>query len=343
MTMMMCKQAHASLLQLPIKLSLLRCQPQKEKVVVVMGATGAGKSKLSVDIATRYPAEVINADKMQVYQGLDIVTNKNTDHECLGVPHHLIGIADPDADFGVDDFIRTSSIAIKSIVGKGKLPIIAGGSNSFIEALIDDRNYEFRSQYDVCFLWVDVAMPVLNRFVSDRVDRMVAAGMVEEVRKMYKPNSNYSKGIRRAIGVPEFDSFFRSEYSSSIDDETRSRLLESAINEVKINTFALACRQLKKIHRLRDVKGWKIHRIDATKAFEQRGKLADEAWSELVKAPGHAIVNEFIHNHFCSSHVASTAYCSGGDTTRGYKRTAAAMGLWQLRVGESLGTEEMIR
>ncbi|KAI3682729.1 hypothetical protein L1987_82926 [Smallanthus sonchifolius] len=314
MTMMMCKQAHASLLQIPIKLSLLRSHPQKEKVVVVMGATGTGKSRLSIDLAARWPAEVINVDKMQVYQGLDITTNKISYQDCVGVPHHLLGIVDPDADFTAGDFVRTSSLAIKSIMGRGKLPIIAGGSNSFIEALIDDRNYEFRSRYDVCFLWVDVAMPVLHQFVSDRVDRMVAAGMVEEVRKMYNPNSDYSKGIRRAIGVPEFDSFFRSEYSSSTDDETRSKLLISAINEVKINTCTLACRQLLKIHRLRNVNGWKIHRIDATKVFEQTGKFADDAWSETVKSPGTAIVRQFLHDHSTNS-----------TTTGGfiYERTAA--------------------
>ncbi|KAI3829627.1 hypothetical protein L1987_03754 [Smallanthus sonchifolius] len=314
MTVMMCKQAHASLLQIPIKLSLLRRCPQKEKVVVVMGATGTGKSRLSIDLAARYPAEVINADKMQVYQGLDITTNKISEEDCVGVPHHLLGIVDPNADFTARDFVRTSSLAIKSILGRGKLPIIAGGSNSFIEALIDDRNYEFRSRYDVCFMWVDVAMPVLHQFVSDRVDRMVAAGMVEEVRKMYNPNSDYSKGIWRAIGVPEFDSFFRSEYSSSTDDETRSRLLISAINEVKINTCTLSCKQLLKIHRLKNVNGWKIQRIDATKVFEQTGKFADDAWSETVKAPGTAIVRQFLHDQYSNSTAA------GGFI---YERTAA--------------------
>ncbi|KAK1428257.1 hypothetical protein QVD17_17087 [Tagetes erecta] len=295
--MMICKQAHASLMQIPIKLSLLRRRPQKEKVVVVMGATGTGKSRLSIDIAGRFASEVINADKMQVYQGLDITTNKISDEEAAGVTHHLIGIKDPEDEFTSGDFVRASLLAIKSITSRGKLPIIAGGSNSFIEALVDDRNFEFRSRYEVCLLWVDVAMPVLNRFVSDRVDRMVAAGMVDEVRKMYNPNSDYSKGIRRAIGVPEFDTLFRYEYSSIIDEETRLELLESAINEVKINTCTLACRQLRKIHRLRTVKGWKIHRIDATKAFEQTGKLSDDAWSELVMTPATAIVNEFINNY----------------------------------------------
>ncbi|XP_071716389.1 adenylate isopentenyltransferase 3, chloroplastic-like [Rutidosis leptorrhynchoides] len=299
LTMMLTQQAQPSLLKIPtggMDLSVLRCRPQKEKVIVVVGATGTGKSRLSIDLATRYPAEIINSDKMQVYEGLDIVTNKISNEECEGVPHHLLGIVDSKAEFTARNFVTTASLAMKSIVGRGKLPIIAGGSNSFIEALIDDKNYEFRSRYDVCFLWVDVAMPVLHRFVSDRVDRMVEAGIVEEVRKMYNPNGDYSKGIRRAIGVPEFDTYFRAEYLSSSDKSIREKLLQEAINETKVNTCKLACRQLEKIHRLRNVKGWNIHRLDATSVFEKRGREAEELWAEMVVGPGSVIVNQFLFN-----------------------------------------------
>ncbi|KAJ9543068.1 hypothetical protein OSB04_022775 [Centaurea solstitialis] len=314
MTMMMCPQTQSPLLQIPtggIEMPpVVRCRPPREKVVVVMGATGTGKSRLSIDLAARYPAEVINSDKMQVYEGLDIVTNKITDSECGGIPHHLLGIVDPEADFTAGDFASTASLTMKSIVGRGKLPIVAGGSNSFIEALIDDDLG--RARYDVCLLWVDVAMPVLHRFVSDRVDRMVAAGIVDEVRKMYKPNADYSRGIRRAIGVPEFDKYFRAEFSSSVDKRTRAKLLEEAINETKINTCKLACRQIGKIHRLRNVKGWKIHRLDATPFFQNRGREADKIWEEAVAGPGSVIVNQFLYNFGHSRSFAAAATVDGG-------------------------------
>ncbi|GJX92157.1 adenylate isopentenyltransferase 3, chloroplastic-like protein [Tanacetum coccineum] len=314
--MMMCKQAYA-VMQIPtggLDLSVLRCRP-KEKVVVVMGATGTGKSRLSIDLATRFSAEIINSDKMQVYKGLDIVTNKISEEECEGVPHHLLGIVDPEADFTAGNFVSTASLAMRSIVGRGKLPIIAGGSNSFIEALVDDENYEFRSRYDVCFLWVDVATLVLNKFVSDRVDQMVARGMVEEARKMYNPNADYSKGIRRAIGVPEFDSYFRAEYSSSTDEKTRSMLLGAAINETKLNTCKLARRQLDKIHRLKNVKEWKIHRLDATKVFQKKGREANDAWAELVSQRASEIVDEFPYT-FDHSRGFATKTDIGGRRTR---------------------------
>ncbi|KAK9055784.1 hypothetical protein SSX86_026869 [Deinandra increscens subsp. villosa] len=299
--MMMCKQAQA-IMQIPtggMDLSAVsRRRPHKEKAVVVIGATGTGKSRLSIDIATRFPAEIINSDKIQVYEGLDIVTNKISEDECRGVPHHLLGIVDPESDFNAGNFVSTALLAMKSIVGRRKLPVIAGGSNSFIEALVDDENYQFRSRYDVRILWVDVAMHVLEQFVSDRVDRMVAAGMVEEVRNIYNPNADYSKGIRRAIGVPEFDPYFRAEYSSSTDHKTRAMLLETAINETKMNTCKLGRRQIEKIHRLIQVKGWEIHRLDATEVFQKKGREADEAWEELVARPASLIVDDFLFGNY---------------------------------------------
>nr|GFA96607.1 adenylate isopentenyltransferase 3, chloroplastic-like [Tanacetum cinerariifolium] len=321
--MMMCKQAYAPLMQIPTG-GVLRCLPKKEKVVVVMGATGTGKSRLSIELATRFRAEIINSDKMQVYKGLDIVTNKISEEECEGVPHHLLGIVDPEADFTAGNFVSTASLAMRLIVGRGKLPIIAGGSNSFIEALVDDENYEFRSRYDVCFLWVDVATLVLNKFVSDRVDQMVARGMVEEARKMYNPNADYSKGIRRAIGVPEFDSYFRAEYSSSTDKKTRSMLLEAAINEIKLNTCKLARRQLDKIHRLKSVKGWQIHRLDATKVFQKKGTEANDVWAELVSQPASEIVDKFLHTLDHSRGFATTTDIGGRRTRETEMRAVMA-------------------
>uniref|UniRef100_A0A6N2MZL3 Adenylate isopentenyltransferase n=1 Tax=Salix viminalis TaxID=40686 RepID=A0A6N2MZL3_SALVM len=111
---------------------------RKDKVVFVLGPTGTGKSRLAIDLATHFPAEVVNCDKMQVYKGLDIVTNKVTEEECRGVPHHLLGIADPDADFTSEDFKHHASLVVESIVTRDRLPIIAGGSNSYVEALAND-------------------------------------------------------------------------------------------------------------------------------------------------------------------------------------------------------------
>ncbi|KAF3436323.1 hypothetical protein FNV43_RR23415 [Rhamnella rubrinervis] len=287
-----------------LKPNLFNLRHQKEKVVIVMGATGTGKSRLSIDLATRFSAEIINSDKMQVYEGLDVVTNKITNEEQRGVPHHLLGILKkPNADFTVTDFCDKASITVESILSHNRLPIIVGGSNSYIEHLIDDYNYKlFRSKYDCCFLWVDVSMPVLNSFVSDRVDAMLLNGMVDEVRNIFDPNANYSKGIRRAIGVPEFDKYLRNE--QFLDEKSRAGLLQEAIKQMKENTSKLACRQLGKIQRLRNIKGWNLHRLDATEVFRKRGKEADLAWENLVAGPSTEIVGQFLCNVSAPADVA---------------------------------------
>ncbi|KAJ0092793.1 hypothetical protein Patl1_25460 [Pistacia atlantica] len=293
LSMSACKQAVQPLVNFQGALNMEPFFRRKDKVVFVMGATGTGKSRLAIDLATRFPAEIVNSDKIQVYKGLEIVTNKVTEEECNGVPHHLLGTIDPNSNFTATDFRNKASLATESIVARECLPIIAGGSNSYIEALVND-DPDFRFRYECCFLWVDVSLPVLHSFVSERVDRMVELGLVEEVKSIFDPQADYSKGIRRAIGVPELDQFLRDE--SILDDETRIKYLQAAIAKIKDNTCSLACRQLQKIRRLYNQWNWNMHRIDATEVFLKRGAEADHAWDEVVRRTSAMIVEKFLHD-----------------------------------------------
>lgn len=144
-----------------------------------MGATGAGKSRLSIDLALYFSGEVINSDKIQVYKGLDVVANKLSETDRKGVPHHLIGLLEePDIEFTAHDFSLEAISAVEKILSHGKLPIIVGGSNSFLEVLVENPLYQFKSMYDCCFIWVDVSFPLHQPFLSKRVDQMVDAGFV---------------------------------------------------------------------------------------------------------------------------------------------------------------------
>ncbi|KAK3019848.1 hypothetical protein RJ639_004093 [Escallonia herrerae] len=281
---------------------------RKDKVVIVMGATGTGKSRLSIDLATRFPAEIVNSDKMQVYKGLDIVTNKVTEEECHGVPHHLLGLLDPNVDFTAMDYCHHASHVLESIVRRDRIPIIVGGSNSYIKALVNDHA-EFQSKYECCFLWVDVALPILYSFVSKRVDRMLDAGLMDEVRNFFDPEADYTSGLRRAIGVPEMDQLLRVE--SSVDHHTRARLLEIAIDKIKANTCKLASYQLQNIRSLQNQLGWNMHHIDATKAFLKCGSKADDAWERLVAGPSTTTVGQFLYEEdFMSAIVTPTTATS---------------------------------
>jgi len=107
-----------------------------EEVVVVLGATGAGKSKLALEIAQIVGGEVVSADAMQIYEGLDIVTNKVTPEELEICPHHMIGITDPLDKFTAVQFTNRVLPIISDIQSRGKVPVIAGGTNYYIESVM---------------------------------------------------------------------------------------------------------------------------------------------------------------------------------------------------------------
>ncbi len=109
----------------------------KIPILVIIGPTASGKSSLAIKLAKDRNGEVISADSRQVYKGLDIGTGKVTNSEMDGIKHHLLDVADPKKVFSVTDFQRLGDIAINDIHNRGKLPIIAGGTGFYIQALVD--------------------------------------------------------------------------------------------------------------------------------------------------------------------------------------------------------------
>jgi len=109
---------------------------KKQKVLVIVGPTSSGKSALAVGLAKKFDGEVISADSRQVYRGLNIGTGKITKREMKGVPHHLLDVASPKRKFSADDYVRYARTAIEDISKRGKLPIVAGGTGFYIDALV---------------------------------------------------------------------------------------------------------------------------------------------------------------------------------------------------------------
>jgi len=105
-------------------------------VVVVLGATGAGKSKLALELARRFGGEIISADAMQMYKGLDIVTNKVTREEMAAAKHHVIDFLDPLEKCTVVDFRNKALPIIEGLLKRNVMPIICGGTNYYIESLV---------------------------------------------------------------------------------------------------------------------------------------------------------------------------------------------------------------
>ncbi|CDY18104.1 BnaA01g23650D [Brassica napus] len=242
-----------------------------------------------------------------------------------GVPHHLLGVFDSeDGNLTATDFTLLASQEISTLSANNKLPIVAGGSNSYIEALANHSSGLLLNNYECCFIWVDVSLPVLNSFVSKRVDRMMEAGLLDEVRQVYDPKADYSVGIRRAIGVPELHEYLR--YESLVDRATQKKMLDVAVRKIKQNTEILACRQLQKIQRLS--KKWKscMHHVDATEVFlKHNEEEADEAWENLVARPTKRIVDKFSNRHVmkndsvehCLTTIGAASY-GGGSGSRAH-------------------------
>lgn len=106
-------------------------------LVAIVGPTGAGKSDLALSIAREFGGEIVNCDSLQVYRYFDIGTAKlPLEHRC-GIPHHLIDIVNPDEVFTAGEYARDARRVIADISGRGRLPVIAGGTGFYLRALID--------------------------------------------------------------------------------------------------------------------------------------------------------------------------------------------------------------
>jgi tRNA dimethylallyltransferase len=110
---------------------------EKIKLIVISGPTGSGKSDLAVRVAEEVGGEIVNADSMQVYRGMDIGTAKPPAEALARVPHHLLDIVTPDYNFSASDFRREAAAAIEDIHGRGKRAIVVGGTGLYIRALLE--------------------------------------------------------------------------------------------------------------------------------------------------------------------------------------------------------------
>ncbi|TQE02092.1 hypothetical protein C1H46_012278 [Malus baccata] len=320
---------------------------EKPKVVVIMGPTGSGKSKLAIDLASHFPVEVINADSMQVYSGLDVLTNKVPLHEQKGVAHHLLGTVSPNVEFTAKEFRDSAIPLINDILSRNCLPVIVGGTNYYIQisqylslyahhgvlpsqllqgnaAKNWGRVDNFR--YNCRFICVDASLPVLDQYVDQRVDCMIDAGLLNEVYEIFNPNADYTRGLRQAIGVREFENFLRAyivessdegnhlidksmslksvdladkklmenmrEILKSFSDSQPKIVLKEAIDKMKMNTRRLVRRQKRRINRLKTLFGWNIHLLDATESISCK---ADNTWATEVVEPAVEMIRSFLN------------------------------------------------
>ncbi len=113
----------------------------KKKAIVVVGATASGKTALGVHIAKKFNGEVISADSMQIYKGMDIATAKPTTEEMDGIKHHLIDFVEVNQQYSVSAYCEDARKAFDAVVEKGKVPVIVGGTGLYIDSFLSNTKF----------------------------------------------------------------------------------------------------------------------------------------------------------------------------------------------------------
>jgi tRNA dimethylallyltransferase len=183
---------------------------KKIPVVAVVGPTASGKSRLAVELALQRNGEVVSADSMQIYKGMNVGTAKPTAEEMRGVPHHLMDFAEPSRPFSVADYVELASACIAELHARGKLPVLAGGTGLYIRSLL--QNLQFTET---------VRDDALRAQLRETAEREGVAPLLEELRRVdpesaerIHPN-NVSRVIRaieiyRTTGIPMTEQMKRS-------------------------------------------------------------------------------------------------------------------------------------
>ncbi|HSG39964.1 MAG TPA: tRNA (adenosine(37)-N6)-dimethylallyltransferase MiaA [Thermoanaerobaculia bacterium] len=143
-----------------------------EPVLAIVGATATGKSRLGMAVAEILGGEIVNADSLQAYRGLDIGTAKPTPEERERVPHHLVDILDPHESYSAGDFARRAEAAIAEIQGRGRAPIVVGGSGLYLRALFEGMSP------------LPPSDPEVRRELRERLEREGLGALREELRRL---------------------------------------------------------------------------------------------------------------------------------------------------------------
>ncbi len=120
----------------------------KPKLVVLTGPTAVGKSDFAVTLAQTFNGEIVSADSMQIYRGMNVGTGKITAEEMQGIPHHMLDIVDVGQDYSASDYIQEATKVIADVTKRGKLPIVVGGTGFYLNGLINGYNFSTTKKDD---------------------------------------------------------------------------------------------------------------------------------------------------------------------------------------------------
>ncbi len=168
---------------------------EKIKIIAVVGPTASGKTSLAVKLAQRFNGEVISADSMQVYKGMDIATAKPDKEEMSGIPHHLISIIAPDEEFSVAMFKDFAGKAVTDIVLRGKIPVLAGGTGLYVDCFLGNTNFLENTKNE------DVRKKLSMRLENKGVESLYKELQEKDPEAAEKIHPNNSLKIIRALEI----------------------------------------------------------------------------------------------------------------------------------------------
>ncbi|MBQ9497514.1 MAG: tRNA dimethylallyltransferase [Selenomonadaceae bacterium] len=222
--------------------SLHLTDSSREKLVVILGATSTGKSSLALELAEKFDTEIISADSMAVYKNFNVGTAKPTQAELERVPHHLINILDAEEKFSVGEFVRRARPIITELNLRGKIPIVAGGTGLYIQALVEGyelgagkslvSHYKRTGElfYNALVFGLTSDRPALYDRINRRTEKMFAGGLVDEVKTLLASGIAPNAQAMTGIGYKETVEYLQ---GGATLDETISKVAQATRNFAK--------------------------------------------------------------------------------------------------------------
>ncbi|MBR7025743.1 MAG: tRNA dimethylallyltransferase [Selenomonadaceae bacterium] len=214
----------------------------REKLIVILGATSTGKSSLALTLAENFDTEIISADSMAVYKNFNVGTAKPTQAELERVPHHMIDILDAEEKFSVGEFVRRAKPIISELNGRGKIPIVAGGTGLYIQALVEGyelgegksliSHYKRTGEliYDAIVFGLTTDRTELYDRINRRTEKMFADGLIDEVKNLLASGISPTAQAMLGIGYKEAVEYLQ---GGATLDETISKVAQATRNFAK--------------------------------------------------------------------------------------------------------------
>ena len=181
-------------------------------IYAIIGPTGVGKTSLSIKLAKKLNAEIINCDSMQIYKELNIGTAKIKENEMENIKHHMLSIKSIDEEYNAFNFQEDGRRILNELFKQNKNVVIVGGTGLYLKALLYD--YKFNDEdsknekiYDFKLIGLTRDRKRLYELIDDRVDEMIENGLIDEVKYLYD-NYKDSRILNTAIGYKELFSYF---------------------------------------------------------------------------------------------------------------------------------------